>query len=124
MKKIPLKYSVAESTEQIKKSLADKGFTVFSDIDHQENAKGADLKMPSSRVLIFGNPVAGTKLMQKDISVSLDLPMRLAIVDDGGKTLLIHQTMEDFVANYQLENHPVLAGIEALFKELASELNA
>ena len=123
MKQIKIKHSVTETTKRIKMSLEDKGFTLFSDIDHQENAKKADLNMPESRVLIFGNPIAGTKLMQKDITVSLDLPMRLAVVDDNGQTLLIHQTSDDFVANYQLENHPVLEKIEGLFNILASELS-
>jgi uncharacterized protein (DUF302 family) len=122
MKQTKINLSVIETTERIKKSLEDKGFTLFSDIDHQKNAKKADLNMPESRVLIFGNPVAGTKLMQKDITVSLDLPMRLAVVEDNGQTLLIHQTTEDFVANYQLGNHPVLEKIESLFNTLANEL--
>jgi uncharacterized protein (DUF302 family) len=122
MKQIPVTLSVAEAIERIKKSLQAKGFTVFSDIDHQANAKGADLEMPASRILIFGNPVAGTKLMQKDITVSLDLPLRLAVVEKDNQTLLIHQTTEDYTSNYQLENHPVLEKIEGLFTALASEL--
>jgi len=123
MKKTPLKYSVAEATDLIKKSLTDKGFTLFNDIDHQANAKSVDLEMPASRVIIFGNPVAGTKLMQKDISASLDLPIRLAVVDDNNQTLLIHQITEDFEANYLLKNHPILDKVEALFSTLSTELN-
>ncbi|MDX2503372.1 MAG: DUF302 domain-containing protein [Gammaproteobacteria bacterium] len=90
-------------------------------LNHQTNAKSADLKMPASRVLIFGNPVAGTKLMQKDITMSLDLPLRLAIVDKDGQTFLIHQTTEDYCKYYQVENHPVLEKVETLFATLATE---
>ncbi len=82
-----------------------------------------DLEMPASRALIFGNPVAGTKLMQKDIAISLDLPLRLAIVDKDGQTMLIHQTTEDYCGNYRVENHPVLEKIESLFAALALELS-
>ena len=121
MKHIPLKLSVPESADRIKKSLEEKGFTLFCDIDHQANADGVDLEMPASRALIFGNPVAGTKLMQKDIAMSLDLPLRLAIVDKDRQTTLIHQTTEDYCRNYQVENHPILEKIESLFAALASE---
>jgi uncharacterized protein (DUF302 family) len=123
MKQIPLKLSVSESVEHIKKSLQEKGFTLFCDIDHQANADSVDLDMPASRALIFGNPVAGTRLMQKDITMSLDLPLRLAIVDNNGQTMLIHQTTEDYSQNYQVDGHPVLEKIELLFSALATELN-
>mgnify|MGYP002526817994 CR=1 FL=1 len=122
MIKTKVNLSVSESVERIKKSLQEKDFTIFYDIDHQANAIGADLEMPASRVLIFGNPVAGTKLMQKDIAMSLDLPLRLAIVDDDGETLIIHQTSEDYCRNYQVENHPVLKKVEELFATLVSEI--
>lgn len=122
MKLIPLKSSVPESTEHIKKSISEKGFILFCDVNHQNNAESVDLDMPASRVLIFGNPVAGTKLMQKDIAMSMDLPLRLAVVDKDGQTVMIHQTTEEYCKNYQLEDHPVLDKIELLFATLASEL--
>jgi len=113
--------SVSDTTECLITSLQEKGFRIFCDIDHQANAKGADLEMPASRVLIFGNPIAGTKLMQKDITISLDLPLRIAIVDKDGETLIIHQTSEDYNSNYQVENHPILKKIEELFATLVLE---
>lgn len=122
MKTTKVNLSVSESADQLKKSLQEKGFTIFCDVDHQANAKGADLEMPASRVLIFGNPVAGTKLMLKDIFMSLDLPLRLAIVDNGGETFVIHQTSDDYRTNYKVENHPVLEKIESLFDTLISEI--
>ena len=123
MEHIPLKLSVPESVDRIKESLKEKGFTLFCDVDHQANADSVDLEMPASRVLIFGNPVAGTKLMQRDIAMSLDLPLRLAIVDKDEQTMLIHQTTQDYCRNYQVENHPILEKIESLFAALASEIN-
>ena len=122
MKRTKVNLSVTDSAECLTKSLQEKGFNIFCDIDHQANAKNVDLEMPASRVLIFGNPVAGTKLMQKDIAMSLDLPLRLAIVDNDGETLIIHQTSEDYCRNYQVENHPVLKKVEELFTTLVSEI--
>jgi len=122
MNQTKLNLSVSEAAEILKTSLQNKGFTLFADIDHQANAASVDLEMPASRALIFGNPVAGTKLMQKDIFMSLDLPLRLAIVEKDGQTLFIHQTSEDYSNYYQIENHPVLKKIEGLYSTLISEL--
>ena len=124
MKTIKVNLSVSETADHLNKSLQEKGFTIFCDIDHQANAKAVDLDMPASRVLIFGNPVAGTKLMLKDIAMSLDLPLRLAIVDNNGQTVIIHQTSKDYSNNYLVENHPVLEKIESLFSTLVSEIEA
>ncbi|PCJ89324.1 MAG: hypothetical protein COA54_00920 [Thiotrichaceae bacterium] len=122
MKRTKVNLSVTDSAESLTKSLQEKGFKLFCDIDHQANANGVDLEMPASRVLIFGNPVAGTKLMQVDIAMSLDLPLRIAIVDIDGETLIIHQTSEDYCRNYQVEHHPVLKKVEELFATLVSEI--
>ncbi len=122
MKKVKVKSSVKDSAEHITKLLQEKGFKIFADIDHQANAQSVDLEMPESRVLIFGNPMAGTKLMQKDIAMSLDLPLRLAIVDDGGETLIVHRTAEDYCKDYEVENHPVIGKVEELFEALVSSV--
>lgn len=123
MKQATLNVSVSEAVEIIKTSLHNKGFTLFADIDHQANAASVDLALPASRALIFGNPVAGTKLMQKDIFMSLDLPLRLAIVEKDGQTIFIHQTNEYYSNHYNIENHPVLDKIEGLFSTLIAELS-
>lgn len=108
MKQINLALSVSESADRLKILIEAKGMTIFGDIDHQANAESVGLELPASRVLIFGNPLAGTKLMQEDIFMSLDLPLRLAIVEQDRQTVLIHQTSEDYVRYYRVEGHPVL----------------
>lgn len=122
MKVITVSASVAEAAAQIRQTLNTKGFTIFADIDHQANAESVELELAAARTLIFGNPAAGTKLMQKDITMSLDLPMRIAIVDNNGETQVLHQTTNDYTRVYQVEGHPVLEKVEGLFATLASEL--
>ena len=58
--------------------------------------------------------------MQKDNAMSLDHPLRLAIFDKDGQTMLLHQTSEDYSRDYEVENHPVLEKVEVL---LASGLD-
>jgi uncharacterized protein (DUF302 family) len=123
MNKIPLPLSVADATDRIKILLQEKGFELFADIDHRANAQAVNLQMPDSRVLIFGNPMAGTKLMQQDIFMSLDLPLRLAVVEHEGETLLLHQTPAYYCSQYQVADHPVLEKVAGLFSSLAAELS-
>ena len=75
-------YSVDETIENIKRIVKAKGFGVFAVINHQGNAKMVDLKLNESKVVIFGNPKIGTFLMQEDMTVALDLPLRVLVYKD------------------------------------------
>ncbi len=120
MQKVPLSVSVADAINNIKAFLATKDFEIFADIDHRANASSVDLDMPAARVLLFGNPMGGTKLMQKDIFMSFDLPIRIAVVESEGQTYLVHHNKADYSAHYQVAGHPVLDKMEGLFAALAA----
>ena len=122
MKKVGVSKSVAEVAEHIKKSVTEKGLVVFSDIDHQANASEIDMQMPAARVLLFGNPAAGTKLMQKDITAGFDLPVRAAIVDNNGQTEVLYLASEDYAKSYDVSGHPVLEKVDSLFDTLIAEI--
>jgi len=77
--------SVAQTVTNIKEILKKKGLTVFGTINHGGNAKMVGMKLNKSVMVIFGNPKAGTKLMQQDMRVGLDLPLRILVykANDG-----------------------------------------
>lgn len=78
-------YSVTKTIKHIKNIVTKKGMKVFSVINHQANAKKAGMKMREAKLIIFGNPKMGTKLMQNSITVGLDLPMRVLVYKDVDK---------------------------------------
>jgi len=78
----PSEFTVDETIKNIKKIVKAKGFGVFAVINHQGNAKMVDMKLNESKVIIFGNPEVGTLLMQEDIKVALDLPLRILVYKD------------------------------------------
>ena len=61
-------FSVQETVEKLKVLLTEKGITVFSQINHSQNAKNIGLELNDSQVIIFGNPKIGTLMMQKMLS--------------------------------------------------------
>lgn len=124
MKKTKVALSVNDAAEKIKSLLLKKQFQIFADIDHRGNAKKVNLDMPESRVLIFGNPLAGTKLMQDDIFISFDLPLRLALVEKDKETYLLHQTQLDYDKLYELNNPAILENIDKLFEALTEAVSS
>ena len=102
--KKPSAHSVKETMDKFEALVKSKGMDVFTRVNHQKNAQGADLKMNESEVLIFGTPKGGTVLMNQDIAVSLDLPLRVAVYKDkDGKVWLSYHNPQSLKASYTLE---------------------
>ncbi|MGQ7261459.1 DUF302 domain-containing protein [Vreelandella sp. V005] len=71
--------------EQLHAALEEKGLNVMATVDHAQNAANNDLELPPTTTFIFGNPKAGTPMMQCQGSVALDLPQKMVVreTDDG-----------------------------------------
>lgn len=78
--------SVNEVEARLRKALESRGLTLFSVIDHTQNAVGTGLELPPTRTVIFGNPEIGTALMQCQGSAALDLPQKMVIRKEGDGT--------------------------------------
>lgn len=76
-------YSVDETVERLKNLLKAKGVKLFALIDHSGEAEKAGMHMPATKLLIFGNPAAGTPLMLAAPGVAIDLPLKILVWDDG-----------------------------------------
>ena len=76
-------HSVDETAEKLKALLQSKGITLFAFVDHSGEAEKAGLKMRPTKLLIFGNPRAGTPVMLAAPSSALDLPLKILIWEDA-----------------------------------------
>lgn len=56
-------HSVDETVERLKATLQASGAVLFGLVDHSGEAEKVGLKMKPTKLLIFGNPKAGTPLM-------------------------------------------------------------
>jgi uncharacterized protein (DUF302 family) len=78
----PSNHSVDETVEKLKRILQAKGVTLFALVDHSGEAAKAGMKMPPTKLLIFGSPKAGTPLMLAAPSIAIDLPLKILISED------------------------------------------
>jgi uncharacterized protein (DUF302 family)/uncharacterized membrane protein YidH (DUF202 family) len=79
----PSNHSVDETVDRAKNFLQSKGITLFALIDHSGEANKVGMKMPPTKLLLFGNPKAGTPLMLAAPSSAIDLPLKLLIWEDS-----------------------------------------
>jgi uncharacterized protein (DUF302 family) len=79
----PGNHSVDETAEKLQAILRAKGIALFALVDHSGEAAKVGMKMRPTKLLIFGNPKAGTPLMQASPSVAIDLPLKILIWEDA-----------------------------------------
>ncbi|AAZ19521.1 conserved hypothetical protein [Psychrobacter arcticus 273-4] len=78
-------HSVNDTADKLASIIESKGMKVFARVDHQKNAQGVSLALRPTQVIMFGNPKAGTPLMQCEQSVAIDLPQKILISEDADK---------------------------------------
>jgi uncharacterized protein (DUF302 family) len=76
-------HDAATTVERLTKALESRGITVFAQIDHAAGAAGAGLALRPTTLVIFGNPAAGTPLMQAAQTAGIDLPLKTLIWEDA-----------------------------------------
>ena len=110
---------------RIEHALHERGVTVFARIDHAAGARAVGLELADEVVLVFGDPAVGTRLMQVDPRVGLDLPLRVLIWSRQGRTAVGYRDPRG------LDVHPapapvraVLEGMHGLLERLAREAAA
>jgi len=79
----PSNHSVEQTVERFKALLQAKAVTLFTLIDHSGEAERVGMKMRPTKLLIFGNPKAGTPLMLASPSIAIDLPLKVLIWEDA-----------------------------------------
>ncbi len=121
-KEIPL--SVADTVARLATVIAERGLTLFGVIDHSGEAHAVGLELRETKVVIFGNPRAGTPVMQATPLVALDLPLKVLIWDDGGQTRLTYTAPAELASRYGIPGDllPALAGIDAITDGVLSNL--
>ena len=79
--------SVPDTVTRLEALLRERGVMIFARIDFSGDAGRAGLELRPEQMLIFGNPKAGTPLMQSEPTVGLDLPLKALVFEDAaGKT--------------------------------------
>jgi uncharacterized protein (DUF302 family) len=116
----PSNHSVEQTVDRLKNILQSKGVTLFALIDHSGEAEKAGMKMPPTKLLIFGNPKGGTPLMLAAPSSAIDLPLKLLVSEDGQGKAWISYNSPQYLQNRHDLPQELLANI-AVVETLAAK---
>jgi uncharacterized protein (DUF302 family) len=116
---IPSHYTVDETVARLRQILDAKGVMLFALVDHSGEAEKAGIKMPNTKLLIFGSPKAGTPVMLAAPSIAIDLPLKILVWEDSqGNTRVSYNAPEYLEQRHKvpaslMQNLSVVAGLAA-----------
>jgi len=93
----PSNHSVNETVEKLRGILQSKSVTLFAIVDHSGEAEKAGMKMPPTKLLIFGNPKGGTPVMLASPSIAIDLPLKILVAEDASGKVWVSYNSLDFL---------------------------
>src|SRR6516162_398502 len=80
------KFGPKETMDRLAAAVTTRGISIMARIDHAAAAAAVGMELRPTEVLIFGNPQAGTPLMQAIQTVGIDLPLKALVWrDESGK---------------------------------------
>jgi len=96
-------YNVKESIDKLQAIIEKNGATIYARIDQQSELKKSGITINPLEFLLFGNPVAGGRLMAENPVVALDLPLKIiAWEDDKQQTWLAYNEAAYVQERYEL----------------------
>jgi len=114
---IPTNQSVEQTVRKLEEVLRANGTKRFALVDHSGEAQQVGMHMRPTKLLIFGNPKAGTPLMVATPSIAIDLPLKVLVWEDAnGKVWISYNAPAYLAARHGVpaelsQNIEVLEGI-------------
>lgn len=114
-------HSVQATVQRITAALADRGATVFCQVDHAAAARAVGLELADEVVVIFGDPRVGTLLMQTDPAVGYELPLRVLVWDAQDQTIVGYRRPTELRGEFMLDDQvAVLERMDQLLQQLVA----
>lgn len=115
------KLPMADAESALVKALDTAGLKVAARIDHTANARSVGQDLAPTVLLIFGNPAAGTKLMQAGRTVAIDLPIKILLWEQDGKVFVSYNTPAWLAARHHLSGvDPVVQAMQSALAKFAA----
>ena len=90
-------HTVDETVQRLKNILVERGLQLFVLVDHSGEAERVGLKMPPTKLLIFGSPKGGTPVMLAAPSIAIDLPLKALVSEDANGKVWVSYNSPDYL---------------------------
>ena len=89
---------------------------IVAELDHSQNANKVDLPLGKTKIILFGNPLLGTPLIQANITIAIDLPQKFIVFEQEENVSVAYND-----PMYLKERHQI-KGKDELLKKISNAL--
>ena len=114
-------YDVNTTVQRFENVAQNQGLDVFDTIDHAAGAADAGLALPATTLVIFGNPKAGTPLMQCARTAAIDLPSKALVWAENGKTWIAVNDMDYLAKRHHMTDCPAVPKVADKLRQLVGQ---
>jgi uncharacterized protein (DUF302 family) len=109
-------WSVDETVSRLESEIARRGLRLFAVIDHSAEAAARGLELRDTKLVVFGNPLTGTRAMQANPLVALVLRLKALVGGNADQTNISYLSPSELASRYELslELARGLTGIETV----------
>ena len=90
-------HSVDVTVQKLRDLMESRGIKLFALVDHSGEAEQVGLHMNPTKLLIFGNPKAGTPIMVATPTAAIDLPLKLLVSADNAGVVWIYYNSSEYL---------------------------
>ena len=94
-----------DTVAAIQKTLNSKGITIFATIEHHKAAEAVGESMSPATVLIVGNPKVGTALMQENLLLAIELPLKILVYQEGKTVNIRYEKIAAIAEKYHIKQN-------------------
>ena len=94
-----------ETVAALQKTLNSKGITIFATIEHHKAAEAVGESMSPATVLIVGNPKVGTALMQENLLLAIELPLKILVYQEGKTVNIRYEKIAAIAEKYHIKQN-------------------
>jgi uncharacterized protein (DUF302 family) len=111
-------YGPKETMDKLAAAVTGRGMAILARIDHAFAAEKVGMDLRPTELLLFGNPRAGTPLMQAAQTIGIDLPLKALVwQDEAGNTRLAYND-----PTWLAKRHGAYAGMERILQAMSDAL--
>ena len=117
-------YGPRDTADRLVAAVTTRGMAVMARIDHAAAAASVGMELRPTEVLVFGNPRAGTPLMQMAQTIGIDLPLRALVWQDADDATWLSYNVPQWLASRHLAptgGSPAVDGMTQALAAVAKE---
>jgi len=116
------RFDADATIQRLIRALEAKGITIFARVDHAAGASSVGQALRPTTLVMFGNPAAGTPLMQAAQTAGIDLPLKALVWQDADGAVRLSYNDPGWIAErHAIAAHPAIGAMTAALAALAQQ---